>query len=94
MTDPRPDLKNDSEGWTIFLTIAEKINLELAGTLHGMRCCGLRLIREAQSYSLRPEFNPETSKWNNQAEYMADRDKWLAPFGREIIGLLNQLEGA
>jgi hypothetical protein len=94
MIDPRPDLTSDSREWTRLLSMAEGINLELTGTLHGMRCCGLRLIREVQGYSLRPEFNPETSKWNNQAEYMADRDKWLAPFGREIIGLLNRLEGA
>jgi hypothetical protein len=90
MVDPRPDLKNDSPEWTKLLNIAESINLELAGVLHGMRCCGLRLVREPQGYSLRPEFN-KNSGWHNEAEYMADRNKWLAPFGRELVELLNQL---
>jgi hypothetical protein len=90
MVDSRPDLANDSQEWTRLLNMAEKINLELAGTLHGMRCCGLRLIREAEGYSLRPEFNKD-SKWSNEAEYMADRNKWLVPYGKELVELLNRL---
>jgi hypothetical protein len=93
MTDPRPDLKKDSQEWTKLLTMAESVNLELAGTLHGFRCCGLRLQKD-NGYVLRPEFNPEISKWNNEAEYKADRNKWLAPHGREIIKLLDGLGGA
>jgi hypothetical protein len=90
MVDPRPDLANDSQEWTRLLSMAEGINLELAGTLHGLRCCGLRLVWEPQGYSLRPEFNKD-SGWHNEAEYMADRDKWLMSYGKEIIALLNRL---
>jgi hypothetical protein len=92
VTDPRPDLKTDSEEWTKLLTMAGTVNLELAGVLHGFRCCGLRLQKD-NGYVLRPEFNSNT-RWHNEAEYMADRNKWLAPFGREIIKLLDRLGGA
>jgi hypothetical protein len=91
MTDSRPDLAYDSQDWTRLLTLAENINLELSGILHGMRCCGLRLHRGGQGWALRPELDPETSKWTTKAEYMADRDKWLMPYGDEIVALLNRL---
>src|SRR5690606_5160341 len=38
LTDPRPDLAEDSELWTRFLQLAEDENKQLTGILHGFRC--------------------------------------------------------
>lgn len=43
-TDPRPDLQADSENWTRLLLNAAALASDLAGTLHGLRCLGARII--------------------------------------------------
>jgi hypothetical protein len=89
--DPRPDLHYDSKEWTILLILADTTNQILAGILHGFRCCGLRLHRGKEGYALRPDLDPEMSKWITKNGYEADRDKWLMPYKNEIVGLLEQL---
>lgn len=93
MTDPRPDLTEDSALWTKLLTMADKINKHCAGTLNGFRCGGMRLKREPEGYALRPEFGDpaSSSAWATLEEYAADRKKWLYPYTRLIIRLLNKL---
>lgn len=92
ITDPRKDdLKYDSASWTKLLELARKKDPMLAGTLHGFRCGGLRLHRGGKGYALRPDFDPQTSIWTSVTEYEADRDKWLMPYRKEIVELLQQL---
>jgi hypothetical protein len=92
--DPRPDLISDSEKWTTFLVLANLKNKELASILHGFRCCGLRLHKGSECWALRPDFDPENSKWLTKGEYVKDRDKWLTTYQQEIIKLLDMLGGA
>ncbi len=89
--DPRPDLAYDSEKWTTLLCLAGVKNQELAGILHGFRCCGLRLHKGAQGWALRPDLDPQNSKWLTKEGYFQDRDKWLMPFQKEIVEILDQL---
>lgn len=91
MTDPRPDLAYDSREWSDLLLVANDKHPELAGILHGFRCCGLRLHRGKGGYSLRPDLDPETSKWTTKEEYFKDRDQWLVPHQEEIVNLLRCL---
>ncbi|MHB1167048.1 MAG: hypothetical protein ACYC0N_00725 [Carboxydocellales bacterium] len=91
MIDPRPELAYDSADWKKLLEIAETVNGKLAGTLHGFRCCGLRLHRGGKGYVLRPDFDPNSSMWTSQAEYESDRDKWLLPYREKLIELLRKL---
>ena len=91
MTDPRDDLKYDSEEWTRLLALANIPNKELAGILHGFRCCGLRLHKGREGWALRPDMDPVSSAWATKAQYEKDRDKWLIPYQGEILKLLNQL---
>jgi hypothetical protein len=92
MKDPRPDLAGDSELWTMLLQMARDKSLELASNLHGMRCCGLRLDRRREGFVLRPDMDPNTSKWPDKESYLADRDRWLMPYAKEIDELLQQLK--
>lgn len=93
MKDPRSDLSYDSKEWTKLLTTAEQVNLELAGVLLGFRCGGLRLHRGGQGWFLRPDLDPEEadSLWPTKERYIIDRDKWLMPYQKEIVELLNNL---
>jgi len=91
--DPRPDLAYDSKEWTLLLQLAEAENPNLAGILHGFRCCGLRLHRGRQGWALSPEYAPATSDWTTEAEYLTLRDQWLMPHAQTITKLLKQLEG-
>lgn len=92
ITDPRPELTYDSADWKKLLERAEKVNGMLTGTLHGFRCGGLRLHRGGKGYVLRPDFDPNSSIWTSQAEYEADKAKWLLPYQEEIKELLRQLD--
>jgi hypothetical protein len=94
MTDPRTDLISDSEDWTRLLNAAEKVNEELAGTLHGFRCCGARLTKTSQGYIIEPCLDPKSSKWLTKAGYQIDRDKWLIPHKDDLIKLLDGFEVA
>ena len=91
LKDPRPDLIEDSKDWTRFLNLVKNKNEILANTLHGFRCCGLRLYEEKIGYVLKPEFN-FSSEWEDQTEYEEDREKYLIPHKTELIELLNRLK--
>ena len=91
LDDPRPEL-NDTEVWTNILMIAALINTELAYTLHGFRCAGLRALHGSQGYVLRPEFN-SNSLWETQADYDRDKQQFLVKYGKEIVDILNRLGG-
>lgn len=95
IADPRPDLADDSALWTRLLRRAESVDENLAGTLHGFRCCGARLERAVTGYRIARG----SEWWADGAAFRADYAKWI--FGgtedvaaRERIGiaaLLNDL---
>ena len=90
LTDPRPDLAEDSELWTRFLQLAEDENKKLTGILHGFRCQGTRIVLGRSGYVLRPELDPSKG-WKNRQEYEKERDKWLKPHIEKIAQLLKKL---
>jgi hypothetical protein len=45
ISDPRPDLTEDTVLWSIVLDVARETNPQLAANLHGFRCIGTRLKR-------------------------------------------------
>lgn len=95
VSDPRPDLAYDSREWTALLTLVTAWDKHVGGVLHGFRCGGLRLHRGGTGYVLRPDYDPGSSKWPNEGEYNADRDKWLNRHRTMIVEALKVLnEGA
>ncbi|MBS4026665.1 MAG: hypothetical protein KGZ96_13505 [Clostridia bacterium] len=92
-TDPRPDLEADSNLWTKLLIKAERINPNLAGTLHGFRCGGLRIKRGRTGYLLRPDFDPtgNLATWKDQDEYEYDKLMHLFEYREEIKELMANL---
>jgi hypothetical protein len=92
--DPRPDLADDSRTWAQLLTWA---HLESGGApdgaygaMHGVRCCGARLILEGAKPRLVPG-NAYAGDW------AADRERWLLPHRVPIarwLGLLVAGEAA
>ena len=92
-TDPRPDLEADSILWTKLLIKAEKINPNLAGTLHGFRCGGLRIKRGRTSYLLRPDLDPtgNLATWKDQDEYDYDKLMHLFQYRAEVKELMNNI---
>ena len=90
LTDPRPDLAEDSALWVRFLDLAGEKDKQLAGTLHGFRCQGTRIVQGKKGYLLRPGLDP-TKGWKNRQEYEKERDKWLMPHISVIAELLKRL---
>jgi hypothetical protein len=94
LTDPRPDLPDDSADWTRLLALAGAIPpAVLAGTLHGFRCCGARLTYERGHWRFTPTIDPteRVGLWQTREAWERDREKWLLPFRRQILGVLAQL---
>lgn len=70
VTDPRPDLAEDSELWTRLLALAGRT--ELGGALHGFRCQGARLTVSMTGAHIEPG-----DGWESRRAFDADRRKWL-----------------
>ncbi len=64
-TDPRPDLAEDSNLWSKFLESCWNVNPDLYVTVHGFRCCGVKLVKGKESYILRPIIG-DSSAWSSQ----------------------------
>ncbi|MBS3969648.1 MAG: hypothetical protein KGZ94_05980 [Clostridia bacterium] len=91
--DPRQDLEADSVLWTKLLRRAGKLDLMLAGTLHGFRCGGLRIKRGRTGYLLRPDFDPigNLAIWKDQEEYEHDKLMHLFQYRAEIKELMSSM---
>lgn len=92
-SDPRPDLEADTAFWAKLLIKAEKMDPMLAGTLHGLRCGGLRIKRGRTGYLLRPDFDPtgNLATWKDQNEYEHDKLMHLFQYRAEIKELMANL---
>lgn len=84
--DPRPDLSHDSALWAALLALAHgNDNDELLGNLNGLRCMGAGLTMH----------NGRVELWHrrmSQAEYDADRAKYLVPHAAELVKLLGEVK--
>ncbi len=80
ISDPRPDLKADSDCWARLLYNAAVFNRDVAGVLHGLRCLGARIISRNGQWIIAGGQIPET-KWTRLK-------KELAPAGERIMWLL------
>jgi hypothetical protein len=89
ITDPRPDMANDSSDWVRFLKTCYNISPDLYYLLHGFRCMGTRLLRGQHSYILRPEITGQG--WENTAHYERVRDKELEPWRGQVVEVLRGL---
>jgi hypothetical protein len=89
-SDPRNDLPEDSFLWLQLLANAYRINYELFGVLHGLRCMGTRIIMGNTQYILRPTIDAHLGYATIQ-HYEKDRERWLVKWTIEIIELLKGL---
>lgn len=99
ISDPRPDLAEDTGLWSQVFTLAMAIDVKakrrgnplLFGALHGMRCAGTRLVQSEKSGKLvfRPLVGP--GGWPSEAEYKQAAGLYLKPFDRDMKDLLEQL---
>ena len=87
LLDPRPDLAEDHHLWTRLLGAAYHYDGEapagLFGALHGLRCHGCRLSRDAQRLRLAAGEAGEA--------YPALRDRWLTGENKRLGGVLARL---
>lgn len=95
--EPRPDLAADTRAWQALLETAFLLDGEeprgLLGALHGVRCCGARLVplsrhqRDGRGYRLAPgdDYHGGTEAW------AGDRERWLLPHADVLTPLLKGL---
>lgn len=82
--DPRPDLRRDSRLWSRLLASAWDSPAGLFWALQGMRCMGAALTVGDKGIELgRGE--------RTEAEYQADRARYLMPHKARLIALLTEL---
>lgn len=90
--DPRPDLKEDSNLWRVFLTEARKVGEACFEVHHGARCLGLRLIEQDDgTVKFRPLYD-EQRGFRSEIEYVQMRDKYLKPHGEHVKEILYKIE--
>jgi hypothetical protein len=87
LADPRPDLYKDSWLWkALFQTCLEGPEAYLYGSLHGLRCCGMRL-RLAEDGMLKLGPSAELS----QEESAELERSFLESHGRNLDNLLRRM---
>lgn len=92
LTDPRPDLKEDSQLWERLLALALAEDKALAEALFAIRWGGSRLVEIKGHYAIRPQVGP--GGWLQKKDYEEVRDIWLAPYKEQVAGLLRRLKAA
>ncbi len=93
ITDPRPDLKDDTKCWEkLFNLPAIRRDYETIWVLHGFRCQGTLLIRHKDTYVLRPKLGEDG--WKSKEEYIEQRNKYLVPRRNGVARALKLLAEA
>lgn len=88
ISDPRPDLTSDAELWCRLLRTAHHVDVNLAGTLHGFRCCGAEIVRAARGYSLAWN-RTRNDYWPDRISFVNDYREWLLGGDSSLIGRQN-----
>lgn len=96
ITDPRPDLSQDSILWQQILTAANEIDYKLFGALLCMRRAGTGIVRNpAGGLRLYPYIskNPEieTDRWASLEEYNRLKGEMLDPVAGELVKLMGKM---
>lgn len=96
--DSRPDLPRSAE-WVRLLSLAASDAEDpsgLYGRLVTFRACGGYLDFRGGRWRLVATIDPtlRSSTWASEAEWKADRDRWLLPYEGEIAELLLQIDSA
>jgi hypothetical protein len=98
--NPRPDLAEDADLWRRLLAAAALSDRPgVYGALHGVRCCGARLVANGAGYRITGpapddgplsyrEPDPETGEIGT---WESDREGWLLPHRAAITVLLRSL---
>lgn len=86
--DPRPDLAEDHRLWLAVLILAERIDKELHGVMHGLRCAGCRLeiVQGRQGPHLKLDYRPALEDWPE----VELRRQWLDPRRERIRALFRE----
>lgn len=88
INDPRPDLTSDAKLWRQLLQAARNIDANLAGTLHGFRCCGAEIVRVARGYALAWN-RTRNDYWPDRISFVNDYREWLLGGDSSLIGRQN-----
>jgi len=95
--DPRPDLTADSLVWQALLELVFLLDGEAAdglfGALHGVRCCGARLVPAdgARPSGAGYRLVPGDDYLGGARAWGADRERWLVPAVDVLAPLLRGL---
>ncbi len=92
LTDPRPDLREDSRLWEQLLALAVEMDELLAEALFAIRWGGSRLVVINGHYAIRPQIGPGC--WLKKEDYEDVRDIWLAPKKEQVAELIRRLKAA
>jgi len=92
LTDPRPDLKEDSQLWGQLLALAVEMDEPLAEALFAIRWAGSRLVVINGHYAIRPQMGPGC--WLKKEDYEDVRDIWLTLHKEQVAELLHRLKAA
>lgn len=90
LTDPRPDLREDSKLWEQLLALAVEMDGALAEALFAIRWGGSRLVQINGQYAIRPQIGPGC--WLRKEDYEDVRDIWLTPHKEQVAELLRRLK--
>ncbi|MCL6489826.1 MAG: hypothetical protein K6T76_12955 [Alicyclobacillus mali] len=87
--DPRPDLATDHALWHLLLTEIVQ-DEELGWTLNGARCAGCQIVHKGSGFAIQPIIDPKLG-FNDEAEWIEFRAKWLVPMQAEIAQAMREL---
>jgi hypothetical protein len=86
VTDPRPDLAEDSALWALLLEWAYDLDGDnpagAFGALRAIRCLGARLVHGPRGLKIEP------GEWGSEARWPAEREWLLVPHTKNIKRLL------
>ncbi|MGI9862325.1 hypothetical protein SDD30_13185 [Moorella naiadis] len=90
ITDPRPDIKEDSVLWEKLLNLKMvALDYDVCWLLHGFRCQGTVLVKHNDTYVLRPLVGKDG--WESAEEYKKQRDIYLVPHRDKIALALKEV---
>ena len=95
--DPRPDLTADTRVWQALLELAFLLDGEapdgLFGALHGVRCCGARLVPSDGTGLSAPGYRmaPGDDYLGGARAWDTDRQRWLVPAADVLTPMLRGL---
>lgn len=95
VTDPRPDLTEDSAPWDMLLQLSLSVAPVLTQPLHTLRQGGARLRKDNNAYALRSSLTEgDSGLWESEASYKAEAAGLLGPHREKLIELLRKFNAS